>query len=121
MDEQEFYLGLDGDSIGRVIESYLITNKPDKLNEFSLSISNAISEISDIVRDNEGTVIFYGGDSILYKGALNKELGEKILKVFFERTGKTASIGIGKTTTESYLAMKLAKANGGNQVVVFDR
>ncbi len=108
---------MDGDNIGRVIESLLITNKVDEVEKFSNKITYALEVIkNDIIRDG-GKVIFYGGDSILFFGEFDEFYGEKILKTFNKLTNRTASMGIGKNTANTYLGLKIAKSKGGNQAI----
>lgn len=111
------YLGLDGDSIGRHIERLLIEEELDELENFSKSVKASLKEIEKLVNQNNGKVIFSGGDSILFRGEFDLEFAIKILKVFYQITGRTASIGFGNNTSEAYLGLKLAKSKGGNQVV----
>lgn len=114
------YIGLDGDSIGKHIERILIEEDVDELEEFSLSVKNALSEIEKVVNQKKGKVIFSGGDSILFRGDFDIEFTENILDIFHKKTGKTASIGLGESTSEAYLGLKIAKSKGGNQVFDFD-
>ncbi|MEZ5038495.1 MAG: mCpol domain-containing protein [Saprospiraceae bacterium] len=114
------YFGLDGDSIGRIIESYLIENNVEELEQFSKKIVKAIEEIKTLVETMDGKVIFCTGDSILFYGEIDPSFGEVIVRIFKEKTNRTASVGIGKTTAFTYLGLKLAKSKGGNQVVYYN-
>ncbi|WP_020534936.1 mCpol domain-containing protein [Lewinella cohaerens] len=114
---KSLYVGLDGDSIGRVIESFLITNNEEAVQEFS----NRIVEVLNIIRDQvllkDGKVLFCSGDSILFFGDFDFTYINDIRELFSERTGRTASIGMGYTLAETYLGLKLAKSKGGDQIV----
>ena len=113
------YIGLDGDSIGRAIEEYLITNQIDRLKEFSRLIVDALEMIKEEALKKGGDIIFCSGDSILFSGDFTIEFAEMARLTFNNKTKKTASVGIGFTTAETYLGLKLAKSRGGNQVVFY--
>lgn len=114
---EKIYIGLDGDSIGREIEKLIISNQSKKVTEFSNRITIAIEEIKNQLIEKGGEIVFYGGDSVLAFGSFTKKDANQILKYFNDKTSKTASIGMGITMGETYLGLKLAKANGGNQAV----
>ena len=111
--------GIDGDKIGGIIDAHFIRNEINALNTFSTTIASAIEEIKNTVIESNGTVVFCAGDSILFLGYFKKQWCEKILNIFLQRTGRTASMGVGDTATEAYLALKLAKAEGGGKVVYY--
>jgi len=111
------YFGLDGDSIGRVVESYLIKDDVESLREFSEKVVVALEAVKKLAEANHAEVIFCTGDSILIHGNLDEDFGELMLSIFKEQTGKTASVGIGDNLSKTYLGLKLAKSNGGNQAV----
>lgn len=116
----KIYIGLDGDSIGRVIEEYLITNQIEKLKIFSRLIVEALEMIKVEAKKKDGDIIFCSGDSILFHGDFTMEFAEMSRQIFNNKTNKTASIGVGYTTAETYLGLKLAKSRGGNQVVFYE-
>lgn len=113
------YFGLDGDSIGRVIESYLIENDVKKLKEFSSLVVSALEKIKQLAIEKNAEVIFCTGDSILIYGDLEIDFGNKIVNLFNEVTEKTASVGIGDNLAKAYLGLKLAKSKGGNQAIEY--
>lgn len=117
---KKYYYGIDGDSIGRVIESFLITNQVEKVREFSKEMSLALESIRNEIIEDGGEIIFYGGDSILFYGIFEESYGEKILKKFNDLTGRTASMGIGENTANTYLGLKIAKSRGGNKAVNYE-
>jgi len=114
------YIGLDGDSIGRVIESLLIKNEPKEVVIFSKKIVSALESIRLEVLELNGDVLFCSGDSILIYGNFEMEFCNSILAKFKNETGRTASIGIGRTTAEAYLGLKLAKSKGGNSAEFYE-
>ena len=116
----KIYIGLDGDSIGRVIEEYLITNQIDNLKGFSNLIVEALEMIKVEAEEKNGDIIFCSGDSILFSGDFTLEFAEQARLIFNNNTKRTASVGVGYTTAETYLGLKLAKSRGGNQVVFYE-
>ena len=112
----KFY-GLDGDKIGRVIETYIVKDDVDTLSTFSRNVSMALEAIRADVLQNKGVVIFCAGDSILFQGQFDVDWCEQILRDFVSITGRTASLGVGDTMVAAYLALKLAKARGGGMVL----
>lgn len=116
----KLYIGLDGDSIGRVIEEYLITNQVQKMKEFSNLIISALEQIREQAIALGGEVIFCSGDSILVSGDFDQSFAEFARTRFQEITQRSASVGVGYSTANTYLGLKLAKSRGGNQVVFYD-
>ncbi len=114
----KFY-GLDGDKIGSIIEFYIIKNDMDALSLFSNMVSRVLAEIREAILQNSGMVIFCAGDSILFNGQFDDAWCEKMLEKFVLATGRTASLGVGDSSTTAYLALKLAKAMGGGRVLQF--
>jgi hypothetical protein len=111
------FYGIDGDKMGRLIEALFIQNELNTLSDFSNKIIAAVEEIREFVVRNKGTIIFHGGDSILFEGQFDNEQCGHMLSRFVALTGHTASMGIGRSATEAYLALKLAKAEGGGKIV----
>jgi len=116
-----YYYGLDGDKVGAVIEVLLIRGEVEKLRQFSLKITDAINTMGQKIQQAGGKIVFCAADSILYYGDINKTTNLELLKLFHEKTNCTASIGAGSTTAEAYLALKISKANGGNQIIYFSK
>ena len=119
LNETACFYGLDGDRIESAIEAYLIKGEVDVLRSFSERIASTLEEIMQKVIEKGGKVIYCAGDNILFHGQFSNRWCEEIIGLFQTRTGQTASIGIGNTTAEFYLALKLAKSLGGGQVIRF--
>lgn len=109
--------GIDGDKVGGAIDAYFIRNDINALGVFSAKVASAMEKIRSAVIQGNGTVVFCAGDSILFKGNFEDFWCEKILNLFLSGTGCTASMGVGYTATEAYLALKLAKSDGGGKIV----
>lgn len=115
-DEVKKVYGLDGDKVGGAIDAYFIRNEISAMSSFSAKVASAMDEIRSTVVQDHGMVIFCAGDSILFQGNFEDHWCEKILNLFLTITGRTASMGVGYTATEAYLALKLAKADGGGRI-----
>lgn len=115
------FFGLDGDSIGRIIESLLIQNDTEAIKKFSGKVVAALDEIQKLAEEQKAEVLFCTGDSILIYGDMDESFGQEILKVFHKQTERTASVGIGTSTAFTYLGLKLAKSRGGGQVVFYEK
>ncbi len=107
----------DGDNIGRVVDDYVLRNDIEALSIFSAKVASATEEIRKIIIQNGGTVILCAGDNIMFQGNFENLWCEKLLSLFLSLTGCTASLGVGNTGAESYLALSLAKANGGGKTI----
>lgn len=114
-DAMGFY-SFDGDNIESVIEAYLIRGNIDAVGQFSAQITSTLEEIVQKIFDGGGIVIYCAGDNILFRGQFSNHWCEEILGLFLSRTRRTASMGIGDTAIECYLALKIAKSQGGGQV-----
>jgi len=113
------FYGIDGDKIGSTIELHILEGDIDTLGKFSHQVASVLEDVRDIVLQNKGTVVLCAGDSILFQGSFDVLWCENILRLFRATTGCTASMGVGATAIESYLALKLAKARGGGKVVTY--
>lgn len=120
MQNKDIYYGIDGDKIGRKIETMFIKGEEDNIKQFSKLIEYSINQLEEIIVNSEGIIIFAGGDSILFKGNFSENFCEKLLEKFIEITGCTASMGIGDSLTETFLSMKIAKTFGGGKVFKYN-
>src|SRR5947209_20188663 len=92
--------GLDGDKVGGIIDAYFINDNIDALGIFSTRIVSVMEEIKRNVIEDNGTVVFCAGDSILFQGNFENFWCDRILALFLTKTGCTASMGIGITANE---------------------
>src|SRR6266700_1841307 len=104
------YYGLDGDRIKSEIEKYLINGDIDAVSHFSKRLTSTLEEIEKEVIGKGGDVKYCAGDNLLFSGDFSLPSCEGLLNLFYIRTGHTASVGIGDTSTEVYLALSLAKS-----------
>jgi len=118
------FLAIDGDKVGAKLEVLLITEKLDQATLFSLKVTSAIGKMVELIEQQQGIIIFAGGDNIMAKfdelGDLDtivNELGYSLNQIFFEVTGCTTSIGIGHRPRDAFLALKLAKGSDKSKLV----
>jgi GTP cyclohydrolase III len=115
--EMTYFYCLDGDNIEKAIEAYLIKGEINTLGDFSAQVTSTLEEIMQKVVSDGGRVIYCAGDNIAFCGLFSEHWCEELIDLFRVRTGCTASLGIGDTSLEFYLALKLAKSMGGGRVV----
>lgn len=113
------YCGIDGDKVGEKIEALIITGQLIEASELSRKVKSAVREIERMVQESGGEVIFAGGDSIFAKIEFDEALCKNLIRIFEEITGCFASAGIGKTPTDAYLALKLAKSSGQGMIKAY--
>lgn len=121
------YCSLDGDDVGNILEGFMIRGQADLAAGLSQNVRLALSNVASDIEASGGKVIFFGGDNLLAEGKFDALFCEHLLRRFAEaaiyRTEQekvkrcTASCGLGKTITEAYLALKLAKSAGKGVVV----
>ena len=95
--------------------------------QYLIDISKLFYDTENIKFFNEHkkSVIFAGGDSILFKGFFKQHELEEIKEIYKKSTkrsdpsgsGLTCSIGYGRTLTETYLALKIAKTQPGKNSI----
>jgi len=112
---------LDGDNVAARMESGLICNEIAQVSQFSSQLTLTLEDIRGLVIQERGEVAYCAGDNILFFGQFDIAACEKLLLIFHEQTGCTASIGIGDTSREAYLALKTAKFEGGGRIVDFQQ
>jgi nucleotidyltransferase/DNA polymerase involved in DNA repair len=112
------FLGIDGDRVGAQLEALIVTGDLRGAATLSENVGRAVEEIKQAVVSFGGTVIFAGADSILAETSApaDRKQCRHLGRIFFEITGCTASVGIGRTPVEAYLALKLAKARRGGAI-----
>jgi GTP cyclohydrolase III len=113
---QDIYIAIDGDDIGYRLEYYMLTDQPKHLQAFSESFEASFSWLRNVlVNDFGATIVFSGCDNLLAVVKSDNHLIEKLeglRRDFFERAEQSLSVGLGRSTREAYLALKLAKASG---------
>lgn len=118
------FIAVDGDDIGRSLELYILDNKIAELECFAVSLTRQFEGFSNKLRNHFNAKIhMIGGDSILAScnsNLVDIEQLEKFRIEFSQQGLSTISIGIGDTSREAYLALKLAKLRGKNRIITFE-
>lgn len=117
---EKYYIAIDGDDVGRSIERLVLLNDGQGLSDFSAKYRSAIRWLTTVLIDSlQGSALLSDGDSILievYTPSYSADNLEALSKKFVQLSGHTVSIGIGDTMRRAYLALKLAKLSGKNQI-----
>ena len=99
-------ISIDGNSIGKKLESFIFSNNMDGLKDFSNSITEYIENISQTIIKCNGKIYMAGGDNILAwvdDSKLSMAL-ENIQKIS-PPANTIFSIGLGSSAQLSYLAL----------------
>ena len=110
------YIAIDGDSMGKKIEYYILENKLDDLRKFSEKILNNICNMKSLIENEGGKVYMAGGDNILayipdkIVISVIKKIRTLVYDQFF-------SIGYANNVQGAYLALNYAKTKGKNKVI----
>ncbi len=112
--QPNLYLAVDGDDVGRRFEERLAnastSESADALRVWSLGIQNQLSYfLLELCERWQGTYIARTGDGFL--AVVAHSAFDEILEQFRPHLGDaTASVGIGPSPKDAYLALKLCKA-----------
>lgn len=109
--KSQVFISVDGNGIGRIIESHILANRFAELQQLSETISATIQYFADRIEYAKGQVIMAGGDNLL--ATIPRAEIDRILSLV-EKTlpfGIRFSTGFGPRACDSYLALKYAKAN----------
>ena len=117
--EPQVFVGIDGDNIGSLVEETLLTDDPEAASAISRSIHDAHDEIGDVVKERGGRLIFDGGDNMLFTLPLDIDTIEGIRRIYRDKTGHSATVGIGKRPIEAHFALVVGKNTGKDKIVVF--
>ena len=119
-DKQEWYIGMDGDDMGKEVENALIENDIAESQKFEKKIKGAFAEIEEYVVEKGGKLIFNGGDNILFTiDGDPKEIGEEVRDIYYRHTDHTATVGIGREPVEAHKALTIGKNTGKDKVVIW--
>jgi GTP cyclohydrolase III len=117
------YIAVDGDDVGRRLETYVVNNQVNDLENYARTFQEAINWLIQNLADSfAARVIFSGGDNFLIETEVRNNLldiVEELRIEFATKANSSVSIGIGEDPRRAFLALKLAKAKGKDRVVVF--
>ena len=113
------YAYLDGDDIGLRIENGLLTNNETILRKINVEVNSIVCELSEFLVGSDHEIIFCGADGIICKG---EQIGIDMIHSFLYRTKSSIrfSIGIGRSLSDAFSALRFAKANGKNGTAVLN-
>ncbi len=113
------FLSIDGDSIGKILEQYILDENLKELSSFSKNIKDDIDGFVSLIKENEGTIYMDGGDN-LFAYIENKNINKIIDCVKQKNINNkyTFSVGIADSISDTYLALKYAKAKDLKQKYV---
>ncbi len=105
-----YYISIDCNNTGRIIESYLLSNNLSALRKYNLKLNTAIDNLSKKIEDIGGIIYLSGGDNILAQ--IGMEYFPKVISYVDEYTEPEIqfSIGIGEDAVAAYIALKYAKS-----------
>ena len=104
------YFGIDGNKIGSRIELALITGDLAGVEQLSRNVAHAIQVIERKVVEAGGRVIFTGGDSLFAEIEYDLDFCQELVNIFKQITGCEAAAGVGRTPSDAFLAVRLAKS-----------
>lgn len=113
----EVFLYMDGDGIGQQLEAHVVNNNLQAASRLSRQVTEALQATSDALKARGATIVFCGGDNLLAATQLDEEFFDHLIHEFEQRAGCTASAGIGRTATEAYLGLTVAKSLGGGRTI----
>ena len=112
----------DGDNIGDVIDFYLLSENLEEASKFSFQVKSALEEIATIAKNEiEASLVYVAGDDICFTVLHDLNILEILAsysEYFLNKTGKTMSFGVGKTSVEALISLRTAKVSGKGRVVV---
>jgi len=111
-----YYIAIDGDNIGRFLESKILSEDELSIKIFSEQIRMLFDTLKLIAIENNLEILLIGGDSLLLKGNLSQTMTFLSKAVLFSNN-YTFSIGLSKKLKGAYLALKEAKGLGRNRIV----
>jgi minimal CRISPR polymerase domain len=111
----------DGDNIGDVIDLHLLSGNLEEAGKFSFQVKSALEDIAALAKNEiKASLIYVAGDDICFivSDELNiTEMLTSYSQYFLEKTGKTMSFGIGRTSVEALISLRTAKVSGKGRVI----
>ncbi|XGV95248.1 MAG: mCpol domain-containing protein [Leptolyngbya sp. BL-A-14] len=112
----------DGDNIGDVIDLHLLSGNLEEASKFSFQVKSALEDIATQAKDEiKALLIYVAGDDICFIVPDNiniKDILTSYAEYFLERTGKTMSFGVGRTSVEALICLRTAKVSGKGRVII---
>lgn len=113
----------DGDNIGDVIDLALLSENIEEASKFSFKVKVTLEEIAKFAaNDINASLIYVAGDDICFIVSDNLDIISILSsysEYFLEKTGKTMSFGVGRTSIEALTCLRKAKVSGKGKVIAF--
>jgi len=107
-----YFYAIDGDDIGKALETYILQNDIEGVAKFSIKVEQALNFFREHFLSYGSEIIICSGDSLLAKA--NRKI--YIPPEFLKQDDISFSIGIGNYASSSLLALKKAKGLGKNRI-----
>ncbi|MER6825661.1 mCpol domain-containing protein [Streptosporangium sp. NPDC000563] len=115
------YAYFDGDDVGPQLELRLLDNKIEEARAYSLAVSAALERVKELLEAaGINDIIACGGDDLIASwlhGRISIAMINEITADFYRLSGRTMSVGIGRSTREAAQNLHRAKLMGKNQVI----
>lgn len=112
----------DGDNIGDVIDLHLLTGNIEEASKFSFQVKSALEDIATLANnDIKALLIYVAGDDICFVVSNDINIKDLLLsysEYFLNKTGKTMSFGVGRTSIEALICLRKAKVSGKGRVII---
>ncbi|MBW4474375.1 MAG: mCpol domain-containing protein [Stenomitos rutilans HA7619-LM2] len=111
----------DGDSIGDVIDLYLLSENLEEASKFSFQVKSALEDIAALAKNEiNASLIYVAGDDICFIVSDDLNISNVLAsysEYFLKKTGKTISFGVGRTSVEALISLRRAKVSGKGKVI----
>jgi hypothetical protein len=111
----------DGDNIGDVIDLHLLSGNLEEASKFSFQVKSALEDIAALAKSElKASLIYVAGDDICFIVSDDLNIEDTLTsysEYFLEKTGKTMSFGVGRTSVEALICLRTAKVSGKGRVI----
>ena len=123
-----WFIAIDGDDVGKILEKYILLNDILAIREISSRIESILEQFENKLNsafkdDREYSIILHGGDNVLFSvsdGNLKRALWLISNYFFSSKLVFTVSVGVAMSPRDSYVALKFAKSIGKNVIVSYE-
>lgn len=111
------YIALDGDFVGRKIETLILAERLDELFMYNQLVSNTILAIEELIKSHDGQIFLCGGDNILAYDEKYTETIDFLSKFNLQSIDLQFSVGYASNVKLSYFALKYAKRYESGKII----
>ena len=112
----------DGDNIGDVIDFHLLLGDLEEASKFSFQVKSALEDIATLAKSEiKAALVYVAGDDICFIVSDDLNIANVLVSYsnyFLNKTGKTMSFGVGRTSVEALISLRKAKVSGKGRVIV---